>query len=933
MLGSGGKSCDFALDTTLHLTEILCVLVILVISLICFAIVWYNIHGGHCRQDHHKHAIRKAQSHRHKVKVHDWNFSVDASRYVRSTRDWYPLHTNVHSRHILGVGLSLYYNSLCFLMLVSLLFWVVTYQVFARSNVSDAISLLHVNKKELLASALESQETPALVISPLAVCGHQASDQLHDSLHEFANNNCAAMGFLFCFSFGLSLAYGKFQKCNARLYDKRNQTMADYALWISGLPSSMTDEAKLRDWLQAEFRRALPFNLDRRADVEPGPVEVHGVSICYDYREERDKVDNAIWRLVGNMAKRGGAAGAAGAGIPSAFAENGRMDSRDGSSAHSSDQLLPGAHADSLDGVEEADDDEDMKAVAKGWFEGAGRLRCSGEAVVVFRYLADIDTVWGHYSRNPGFLKYSEHGDPVPLKLFQAHSEPVCIAWWNMGASTQAVTSGVMKAAAKIFLMIGVVQTLLMVPFARYIVLPYAAAGEVAGGQKMVWAGIVLGNVNMFLCISIYFTSAGIGFKRKDLQDILIFWANLFLTMINTAVNLYLTAYTAYEQRGANVGLGAFFTVRSLAAIGMEQALAKNVYMMLVPGAFFIGYLMFPLMGGVIPYCWNMLLMKLIYVWACLPKPFLLILKLFLPWAPGSLDKYTARSAEKGLEPMEVGIPWDYASNIVYPSICSGMLFFVSPYVWMVFRALFFWACFYYCWNKFLHLRFFKACYYTTSRLDSNVNYAWGIPLSIVAAAWCTWAARAGKFDDPEPTAVWAKVVAVVSSFFGSFAAWVIAYTRFVQPMHLEQVPEESAPTLDQVSGDTLYNWYNCNPVYVLKCEYYFKTEDGHDIPKLRNGHPVACGSDESAVCFFEIGKEHCLLRPQEQALANRGLYSSLEFETHLERLFHLVQFRCGSRPDDYENVPLVPSDCGYLVIECSCSKPVPSSSTEIAEE
>merc|ERR1719210_1036867 len=108
----------------------------------------------------------------------------------------------------------------------------------------------------------------------------------------------------------------------------------------------------------------------------------------------------------------------------------------------------------------------------------------------------------------------------------------------------------------------------------------------------------------------------------------------------------------------------------SLASIDLENTIARNIYRILVPGGMFVGYFVMPIMAGVVPYFWNSLLMFIIYVWHCLPGPLLRLLKAFLPWAPESPIVYPARNAEKGLEPMEIGLPWDYAMNIINPSVC-----------------------------------------------------------------------------------------------------------------------------------------------------------------------------------------------------------------------------------------------------------------------
>lgn len=44
----------------------------------------------------------------------------------------------------------------------------------------------------------------------------------------------------------------------------------------------------------------------------------------------------------------------------------------------------------------------------------------------------------------------------------------------------------------------------------------------------------------------------------------------------------------------------------------------------------------------------------------------------------GSCDRF----AEKGLEGMELGLPWDYAGNIMFPTVCCFLLPLSSPHIW-----------------------------------------------------------------------------------------------------------------------------------------------------------------------------------------------------------------------------------------------------------
>jgi len=427
--------------------------------------------------------------------------------------------------------------------------------------------------------------------------------------------------------------------------------------------------------------------------------------------------------------------------------------------------------------------------------------------------------------------------------------------------------------------MIALVQGLVVYNFAKYILMPYISGGNPAGGSMFTIAGIILGWVNMLICIQIWFISYELGFHTTDRRDSVVFWANLGLSGLNVCFQLYTVVLQEFFLTSESNSMKSFFEMRSLVRLAVENAYAHDIFLMCGPGMFFTGYLLCPLMAGVVPYMWNMLLMKMIYVWRCLPTPFLRILRMMLPWAPDDLDRYPVRRAEKGLEGMELGLPWDYAGNIVLPSICCSMLCLSSPWVWQVFRLLFFWSLFYYFWCRYMHLRFMRAQYYTTSRVDSMVNFAWGIPLSIVAFATVVWGLRTGWLpcDDWE---TWQKGLMCFGAFFLSLFLWMLSYWLYAKPWHHPAHDLKNDPSILHVKENTLYTWFNCNPVYTLKCKYYIQ-----DLPPAARkafDNPIASGCS-GEVRFFEIGKEYLFLPPAKFERMEEVQDDWMEFETYLD--------------------------------------------------
>jgi len=158
---------------------------------------------------------------------------------------------------------------------------------------------------------------------------------------------------------------------------------------------------------------------------------------------------------------------------------------------------------------------------------------------------------------------------------------------------------------------------------------------------------------------------------------------------------------------------------------------------------------------------------------------------------------------------------------IVSPTVCFCMLFFVSPFVWKTFAMMFLSTCFYYLYCRYLHLRFCKPAYYTTNRLDTMVNHLWGVPLSVVAAACCTWGIRSGLLAEGSSQPV--QFALIGGAFCASLVLWLLSYRLLLNPWAQKDVEELSTATFEDVKADLLYTWFNCNPVYTLKCEYYLR--------------------------------------------------------------------------------------------------------------
>jgi len=871
-----GTACELLLDHTGVVQKMVKGVGIALVGLVLLALVWHAVNGPNEHWEANLFAIMRARRHRRLVKVLRWDMKNKLQAASR-----YDLATHMASQNVLGLGLALFYNSMGFTIWVSLLFFISTYVSYKMSGVSAALSRFEFGKGGLIDNAVRVEEgAPAMVISRLMVCSDGQQASIHEDIDGFAFTNFVAMGILYVAFFVSLFLYTRYQKRETRGFMRAHAVMADYCLRVSGLPAGETDEADLRKWLEDEFRNVLPDQFPRPSqvidggsyledavsEVEPSQIEVKGVSLCYDYSqrwgEVEDKIQGLQMRIELQAATKARVAGYGGY------------------------RGLRKMTEDDLGGKEELERSkrEHRKSVT-AWFEGdeKQRLKSIGEAFVVFKYSEDKRKVLREYTTGGKRLTHPKTKEALELSMVQ--TEPPCINWWHMGISPAERDRNVVLGLAKILAMIAAVQGLVVYPFVKYFLWPYSSVGSHASGMSMSILGIVIGNLNMVIGIQLWMTSFGMGFRRKESMDTLVLFGNTFLNIINNMLNILVTVFTVFSATHNKKGFEMLVSPTTMYSAGTETLIAKDIYGMLMPGFFFVGFLMTIVMAGVWPFLFNTFLMKLIYTWAALPKPLLKVIRVFLPWAPDDVDKYPYWRAEKGLEPMEIQIG-DYSNLILVTFVCSLALFTMSPYTHKLFFAQLCWSVFYYCFLQYMHLRFCKAAFYTTDRIDIHVNVLWGLPLSVVGAAWCQWAIRSQLF-----ASTWAapyRYMLLLLAFLLSFALWNLVYWKVVRPEEKEDLKEDEQFTEHEVKERTFYSWFNCNPVFVLKCAYYFQNEDETPVPERLKDHPIACGEDEKKVRFYAIGKEYLFLKPERQALAFKvveGHGHLLEIETYCEVL------------------------------------------------
>lgn len=337
----------------------------------------------------------------------------------------------------------------------------------------------------------------------------------------------------------------------------------------------------------------------------------------------------------------------------------------------------------------------------------------------------------------------------------------------------------------------------------------------------------------------------GVGFDDFHSLDEMTLRYNMLTSIVNTAYTMWTSMHHRLSELGQlQVAALVAADARTITdMVSAEKDLANLLYNMLVPGWLFSGFLQGQMIGTLLPLALNLLYLRAIFVWRCFPKWVNNILVLLVPYNPDVEKPLKKRVGELILEPGALSLAWDYSNILVTPAICLLALFFPleqvdgggpSPSVWRIFRVMLGWVVFNYLFHRYVRLPLAKKQMHSSHLLDVVARRWWGMPLSMVAAAWAFWGWRLGYFYS------WMVPVVFGLSFQVYVMLLMVLGTETSTNKH-----DYDDVSYKAVERKLLYSWFNTNPVHVLKSKYI---ED--DIPAItRVSCPFFYGKED--VCKF----------------------------------------------------------------------------------
>lgn len=664
-----------------------------------------------------------------------------------------------------------------------------------------------------------------------------------EELMDISVHHAIWLGVLWLILFVSSIIFARAQLEYRDWLDSITNDMEDYVLNVRGLPpmsGSEFHEDELKQDLEKSFRSLVP------------DAQLHGVSVAYNYVDRRSEVE----------------------GVLANFIQQADIDAG----------IYKGDLLDTDDQTRSFLDQQNKDAqIVRDWF-GAKPLQTTGQVFAVFDYKYHQNKIWDKLKENNFRMtvKLRNQREPVQVKVSPEPMDPPTVFWWALGLSRRQIVSRCACTCFKILIAVLLVAAFIFWPIAHFLIGPFAKAGNPPSAGLMLIAGIIMGIVyGQFFC-NIAGMSREIGFHRKDSMDACIFCVFFCVVFLNAQFQMGVTL-TGAIAFPSGFTAAEIFGVTSLRGILHQPMLVSGVYSFLMPGLFFMPKILEPLAGGCVPYFLNQLFAHIVYVWNCFPGPLGTFFKIVLPWSPESKTNYHPWNAELAMDPMEIPLPFVYADNMLVTIICFGMLMFVSDRQHVLFATMSIWVIFIYCFSRWQHLRFNKRAFFTTNSLDRCATYAWGIPLSVLAMSWSSWCFRLRGEEESSP-------YFMLLPFAVSLLLWICCYRWIVERPNPIQFEEQGmAVTYDEARKDTIYSWFNTNPVYVLKSHY---------CPDLLGKHVRASGRNSQGVCYFQVGKEYqCIPKEhQKDAIERAGKLCCSEIEWFLDKFLACLERCCCCR-------------------------------------
>jgi len=510
----------------------------------------------------------------------------------------------------------------------------------------------------------------------------------------------------------------------------------------------------------------LPKNLDTRAFIaflEQQQLQVIGVSQCYDFYHLKDDVTEALdaWfvHADANITHRGLKVPTEREYEPYAEKWHNWLD-RLCLSISPSGATLDTEHTQHVR----------YEKVNQRLRESLLNIKGTGTAIVVLNTMGDADRL----------CKLKLRYEDKLLKVAKVPGEPPTIYWDNYtnNPKTLDMIIGFLLLTGTIVLWV-----LLYTPYA----MDYIAYMHIPGHSPSVFEDLLLGLLialgNVIVAAVIERVVPWYRPRAKLVRDFWVLTLGFAAIFLNTVFDLWLVL-----QIAKGIEMDEAFEGKHN---GYERVLAAEIFVLIVPGYLFLPYFASPIFEHWLPFH-------------------------MAKWIVRSRPSFATRQAELALEQPQFDICWRYADLINNFTICTLMLFFVSPGGWKVFLILILSIVTIYTIDYLKLLRFTNQNFYSTDNLSSTFTHMWALPLMCLLGVSLWW------LHQIWPLPIYVPIIAAILHFT---LYWTllhfIQYRGESEKLGVsEEIPYKA--TLENLKAHGIfYDYFNTNPIFCLRHRYF----------------------------------------------------------------------------------------------------------------
>mmetsp|Transcript_45031 Transcript_45031/g.96094 ORF Transcript_45031/g.96094 Transcript_45031/m.96094 type:complete len:1018 (-) Transcript_45031:216-3269(-) len=777
-----------------------------------YLLVWYSLAGGlgliviivvawvvdlGRREITNANGLKHALEQRSRAKLRMPKDTPDNEGQESSSRQLWPLMTNLLTTRVAGPGIMLQANFQAMIIL-----WAIGVAVAWACLAYFVDNDLFIMGKRQAATPREN----CIVVA----WGHDTQQRLMWTKVRFTE-------VVYVISFLLALALSIRQLRTFQRENIRETTHQDFCAKLVGLPSlSGTDhlEEELKDAIQPLCNG-----------------HVVGVSVCWDYADNEDMLLNI---LESELIERE----AAGKGAPTSPTTPtvDEQDTTDMTSAsywkrffHIMEQTFmspklqkfikkgrqkgdtsgpprsPRTLDSPLHSPRTADTEVDLEEVLRN-------MKTCDTAFVVFETeMARNDAV--EEARKTGGVEFKGSR----CSLHEAHCEPDTLRWNFCANSMQLKIKRVCIGIACILLALAVWVVLFYLPYAYFVMsFDYAYGQEPGIVSSLTFSMIVvLGNALMyFVCSEV---ADRVGFRYLDDREVCYMLLYSVACIFNVVLDLISTYFVAYQMMvGANMRTFDGRHLREVTSFterfetyAMQRDLAQQLWMYSFPSTFLIPFLLEPLITIYVPY-----------------KVMSLIIR--------SHTEFKGPKAEGYLASTQMDLS-RYADVLLNLMLVVLVFYFPGGYTIQMFVALAFSHIVIFAYDHYRVLRFIPSCEFASMKVDWWAQWFLCIPCGLLLSCTC-------MKSNCEPGFHCWSGMELLCKCSAAFVFHVIVHTLvlvFVVPLFgLREQPPSSEP-FKKCAKRIACSWFTSNPVHCLRSEYVYR----HDPP---------CD-------FCMVGKEHLL--------------------------------------------------------------------------